>query len=280
MHRLSKDAHVFPSFIQALQFLDTYQEKMIENVFVIGGAQVYAEALIHPGCQSIYYTEVISPEFKADTFFPPIDEKIFLEEKTPESDHVIEENSTTYRFTRFVCRPEHEEYQYLRLVRDVILHGNTRADRTGVGTKSIFGTQMKFSLRDDTFPLLTTKRVWFEGVAKELLWFIRGCTDSKVLSKDGVKIWDANGSKEFLEKRGLKDREEGDLGPVYGFQWRHWGAEYETSKSDYSGKGIDQLKACIELIKNDPNSRRIIMTAWNPSCLVRTFSSFQTSIQF
>src|SRR5690606_33422492 len=85
------------------------------------------------------------------------------------------------------------------------------------------------------------------------------------LTKQGCKIWQANGSREYLDSIGLKDREEGDLGPIYGFQWRHWGAEYKDFKTDYTNKGIDQLKECIHKIKNNPNDRRIIMTAWNPS---------------
>jgi thymidylate synthase len=109
--------------------------------------------------------------------------------------------------------------------------------------------------------------VFWKGVAEELLWFIEGNTNAKVLSNKGVKIWEGNGSREFLDSRGLKDREEGDLGPVYGFQWRHWGAEYQTMNSDYSNKGIDQLQICIDLIKKDPNSRRIVLSAWNPSDL-------------
>jgi len=117
------------------------------------------------------------------------------------------------------------------------------------------------------FPLLTTKRVFWRGVVEELLWFIKGSTNGKELSEKGVKIWEANGSKEFLEKQGITDREEGDLGPVYGFQWRHSGAKYKDMHADYTGKGIDQLADVINTIKNNPASRRIIMCAWNPTDL-------------
>jgi len=111
--------------------------------------------------------------------------------------------------------------------------------------------------------LLTTKRVFWRGIVEELLWFIRGSTDGTDLSKRGVHIWDANGSRQFLDNLGFKDREEGDLGPVYGFQWRHFGAEYENFRTDYTGRGIDQLSKVIETIKTNPNDRRIIMCAWN-----------------
>ncbi|XP_014204874.1 thymidylate synthase isoform X3 [Copidosoma floridanum] len=160
---------------------------------------------------------------------------------------------------------EHEEYQYLNLIEKIITKGDQKKDRTGVGTYSIFGTQMRFSLHDDVFPLLTTKRVFWRGVVEELLWFIRGSTNAKELSEKGVNIWDANGSRAFLDNLGLTNREEGDLGPVYGFQWRHFGAKYVDMHTDYTGQGVDQLAEVIKKIKNNPDDRRIIMSAWNPS---------------
>ncbi|KAJ2963447.1 hypothetical protein NQZ79_g1534 [Umbelopsis isabellina] len=161
---------------------------------------------------------------------------------------------------------EHEEYQYLNLIRNIIENGEKRADRTGTGTISVFAPpQLRFSLKDDIFPLLTTKRVFFRAVAEELLWFIKGDTNSKHLSDKGIKIWDGNGSREYLDSIGLSHREEGDLGPVYGFQWRHFGAEYVDCHTDYTGKGIDQLQQVIDKIKNKPTDRRIILSAWNPA---------------
>lgn len=144
--------------------------------------------------------------------------------------------------------------------------GNRKGDRTGVGTFSKFGKQMRYNLRE-SFPLLTTKRVFWRGVVEELLWLIRGCTDSKELSKKKVKIWDPNGTREFLDKGGHTNREIGDLGPIYGFQWRHFGASYVDCHADYTGKGVDQLMDVINTIKTKPTDRRIIMTAWNPSDL-------------
>lgn len=113
-------------------------------------------------------------------------------------------------------------------------------------------------------PLLTTKRVFWRGVVEELLWFIRGSTDAKQLSKVGVNIWEANGSRSFLDSLGFTDREEGDLGPVYGFQWRHFGAKYVNKDTDYGNSGVDQLKNVIETIKTNPNDRRMIISSWNP----------------
>lgn len=154
--------------------------------------------------------------------------------------------------------------QYLELTQRIIAKGNKRLDRTGVGTLSIFGTQMRYNLRNNTLPLLTTKRVFFRGVAEELLWFIRGSTNAKDLQQKNIHIWDGNSTREFLDSAGFTDREEGDLGPVYGFQWRHFGAKYKTCHDNYTGEGIDQLAEVINRIKTNPTDRRIIMSAWNP----------------
>lgn len=122
---------------------------------------------------------------------------------------------------------------------------------------------MRYSLKE-SLPLLTTKRVFWRAVVEELLWFIRGSTNALELKEKNVNIWDANSTREYLDSIGLSDRVEGDLGPVYGFQWRHYGAEYKDMYTDYTGKGIDQLKNIIETLKTNPNDRRIIMCSWNP----------------
>ncbi|GAA5993895.1 hypothetical protein JCM5350_000113 [Sporobolomyces pararoseus] len=167
-----------------------------------------------------------------------------------------------------------EEQQYLDLVRRIITEGGKREDRTGTGTVSLFAPpQLRFSLSQTTaqgetsliLPLLTTKKVFTRGIIEELLWFVAGSTDSKLLSEKNVKIWDGNGSREFLDKVGLGHREEGDLGPVYGFQWRHFGAEYKTAKDNYDGQGVDQLAEVVRKIKENPMDRRIILSAWNPA---------------
>ncbi|KAJ8023512.1 Thymidylate synthase [Holothuria leucospilota] len=174
----------------------------------------------------------------------------------------IEENTQVTKKSRMETQ-RHDEYQYLDLIREIIEKGKVKGDRTGTGTKSLFGAQCRYSLRDQ-FPLLTTKRVFWRGVAQELLWFIKGSTSGKELSDKGVHIWDANGSRQFLDGRGLTHYEEGELGPVYGFQWRHFGAEYKGMHHDYTGEGVDQLQQVIDTIKKNPDDRRIILSAWNP----------------
>ncbi|KAK8124279.1 uncharacterized protein PG998_000038 [Apiospora kogelbergensis] len=174
----------------------------------------------------------------------------------------------------------HEEYQYLDLVRDILDNGERRPDRTGTGTYSIFAPRpLKFALHapaapdsassdpQPILPLLTTKRVFTRAVVAELLWFISGSTSSKPLSDAGIKIWDGNGSREFLDGLGLTHRAEGDLGPVYGFQWRHFGADYVDCDADYSGQGVDQLAEVVHKLRHRPYDRRIVLSAWNPKAM-------------
>jgi len=159
-----------------------------------------------------------------------------------------------------------EEDQYLNLIRAILHEGYNKNDRTGVGTLSVFGVQMRFNLRDQ-FPMITTKQIFWRGVVEELLWIIRGSTNAKELSDKNVNIWNGNSSREYLDNLGFFDRTEGDLGPVYGFQWRHFGAKYKTSGDNYKGQGIDQLRQVIDKLLNNPHDRRIIICSWNPADL-------------
>jgi thymidylate synthase len=161
-----------------------------------------------------------------------------------------------------------EEEQYLNLIREILLKGTWEEGRNG-RTKSIFGSMMRFSLQNGQIPILTTKKTAWKTCLKELLWFIRGDTDNKLLQEQGVHIWDGNTSREFLDSRGLNHYREGLIGPGYGFQWRHFNGDYNTSTGDVQDggrRGIDQLRQIICALK-DPaqrTSRRLIMTAWNP----------------
>jgi len=160
---------------------------------------------------------------------------------------------------------EHEEYQYLNLVHDIFEYGVIEKGRNG-NTKSVFGSSMYFSLENGKIPILTTKKTAWKTCLKELLWFIHGDTNNEYLQREGVHIWDGNGSREFLDSRGLFNYRVGDLGPIYGHQWRHYNADYHTCDADYSGQGIDQLQEIIDTLKNPATrtSRRMVMTAWNP----------------
>jgi thymidylate synthase len=160
-----------------------------------------------------------------------------------------------------------EEKQYIDLLTNIINNGTWEEGRNGK-TKSIFGNMMRFSLKDGTIPILTTKKTAWKTCLKELLWFIRGKTNNNILKDQKVHIWDGNSTPEFLKSRGLEHYSDGELGPIYGHQWRHFNAKWEGDK-DYTGEGVDQLQQIIDALK-DPaqrTSRRLIMSAWNPQQL-------------
>lgn len=144
--------------------------------------------------------------------------------------------------------------QYLDLVQHVLENGNQKGDRTGTGTKSVFGYQMRFDLAEG-FPMVTTKKLHLKSIIHELLWFLKGDTNIKYLQENGVRIWDAWAD------------ENGNLGPVYGHQWRNWNSEE-----------IDQIADLIQELKTNPNSRRMLVSAWNPSVLPDTSKSFSENV--
>ncbi|MBS3106303.1 thymidylate synthase [Candidatus Woesearchaeota archaeon] len=157
---------------------------------------------------------------------------------------------------------------YLQIVREILEKGEPKKDRTGVGTKAIFGVKFEHDMGSG-FPLLTTKKMPFRLIASELEFFIKGLTDKAWLQERNNHIWDEwcspvkvpYGHDEATKKKMLEEK---DLGPVYGFQWRHFGASYIDEHADYKGKGFDQLKELVHLLKTDPSSRRMILSAWNP----------------
>ena len=164
-----------------------------------------------------------------------------------------------------VSKPLHDENQYLKLVSDVLTEGVMEDGRNGK-VLTVFGSAMHFSLKDNTIPLLTTKKLAWKTCLRELLWFIRGQTSNEVLKKQNVHIWDGNASREFLDSRGLTNLKENDLGPIYGHQWRHFNAKYSDCNTDYKEQGSDQLDYIIKCLKDtkERNSRRLVMSAWNP----------------
>ena len=164
------------------------------------------------------------------------------------------------------------DFQYCNLIDTIINKGEFEEGRNG-NTLSYFGMSMRFDLSDGKIPLLTTKKLAWKTCLKELLWFISGKTDNKILKEQNVHIWDDNASRDFLDSRGLFHREVDDLGPVYGHQWRHFNAKYDSCVTDYfnldKDRGVDQLQYVIDQLKNPEtrNSRRIILSAWNPQQL-------------
>lgn len=251
----------FTSIVDSLNFLKTnYLNKL---VYVIGGEMIYSKVLEMDLIKHMYITK-INKDYGCDIHFPMINQNKWKLKYIGTE----EEDGVYMQFYRYSRRSDDEgENQYLGLINKIIDEGEFCIERTGTGTISYFGTKMEYDLMNGRLPILTTKRMPFKMILKELLWFISGDTNAKTLQEQNIHIWDGNSSREYLDKIGLTEREEGDLGPVYGFQWRHYGAEYKDCKSDYKGQGIDQLEEMIRKVKEEPNSRRIFMTAWNPKDL-------------
>lgn len=171
---------------------------------------------------------------------------------------------TPYVYIIYERHPPTSEHQYLDVVRHVLENGEKRLDRTGTGTLSVFAHNMRFDI-SKTIPLLTTKRMGWKSVLTELLFFLRGDTNSKHLEESGVNIWNGNTTREFLNARGLYNYVEGDMGPMYFYQVYHYGYPYKGCHYDYTGKGFDQMQHLLEGLRNDPFSRRHILTTYNPS---------------
>ena len=258
--------------------------------FVIGGASIYRHFLFKNIVSRIHMTRICGT-FVCDTFFPDIhcgDTAFFLDEitdqriqqstpdvrsQTPDVPDVSDSQScyeyrtyTAYHPAEGACYSEASQYQ--DMVRHILETGSNREDRTGIGTLSLFGVHMRYDL-ERGFPLLTTKKMYMKAIVEELLWFLRGDTDAKQLEKKGVNIWKGNSSREYLDSIGLKDNREGDCGPIYGFAFRHFGAEYVHCDADYTGQGYDQVAEVLRLIREEPTSRRIMISLWNPCDLGR-----------
>ncbi len=264
--------YICPSF-EALDILLPELEIKydLEGIFLMGGCGIYQEAINRYQIDRLYITQVLQ-KYTCDVFLPAINlynyELIESQMRFP-----INETDPLARYQVYQYSPpipnsiNTEEQHYLNILNQIMTQGQYRDDRTQVGTLALFqGLQLRFDLRKG-FPLLTTKRTFFRGAVAELLFFLRGQTDNKILQKSDVHIWDGNSSREYLDSVGLNHLEDGDLGAIYGFQWRHFGAEYLDCHTDYTGKGDDQIQSIIDLITKSPTSRRILMSAWNPSQL-------------
>ena len=246
---------IFNSFQDAL----SEAKKQNKRIFVAGGAKIYN--LVFEKYMKIIDTvhiSIMNNEYKCDTFL-----KYTLHNK---HEWVITNNESHENFVHLeLVHIQFGEEQYMNLLNKCFTKGIVREGRNGI-VKSLFCNHLCFNMQNG-FPLLTTKRMFFRGIVEELLFFIRGDTDSKILEDKIVNIWKENTSREFLDENNFKTRKEGIMGPMYGFQWRHFNGEYneETGRCDVSiNTGIDQLKNIIDTIKFDPYSRRIIMTDFNP----------------
>ena len=271
----------FESFISNYSYDNSnIQDNFINKnpeLFIIGGSKVYEEAYKY-GVDSIYETKCV-PSFdikkywnnplnlvKCDimidsnyikTFYKPCSSEVYIY-TNQNGDKGRTKVLLNYSFNiyRKLSNVNLNELSYLKLLNNIYINGIKRDTRNSEVISS-FGEKMTFDLRDG-FPLLTTKKMGFKTILRELLWFISGSTNNKELQKKNVHIWDGNSSTEYMNKLGL-DYKDGELGPIYGFQWRNFGGDYNKGT-----KGFDQIEYMINLIKKDPTSRRIIMSSWNP----------------
>ena len=258
------------SITDCIELIKTIENVNMDNIFVIGGETIYKTFIENYVIQKIYLTEVYQ-NFDCDTFFPTILDKFklgkvskFIEENGIYYRNIVYYNETNFMYDTFW--KNNEEQQYLDCMNRILKTGCEKLDRTNVGIFSTFGEMFKYDL-SDTFPALTTRRQFLRGIFEELKFYISGKTDNKILNDNNVNIWNGNTTREFLDSRGLTHYPEGDMGETYGFNFRHYGAEYKTCKKDYSGQGFDQIEYILKLIKTDPTSRRIIIDIWNGSTI-------------
>lgn len=271
---------VFPSISDALFSLGS-RKKDGEKIFIIGGQSIYNEVMTKYLylVDNIYVTK-FKDHHECDHFFM-YDYLLKLKDEGKIILHERMSETSTYTRLHYKVEMYHDEYQYLDLMTKILNEGETRRDRTGVGTKSVFGEKLEFDI-SKTIPIITTKNVKFSLIIKELLFFISGKTDTKILEDQDCFIWKGNTSEKFIKdadggrglryKAGPKTGElyvEKDMGPMYGFQWRHYGAEYRGCFEDYvdDNAGFDQLSDLIDNIKKDPTSRRHILSAWDVNSL-------------
>ena len=240
-------------------FSKAYDDAILNegDIWVIGGSRLYECAIKHFACDKVYLT-LINGIFHCDTYF---NINKYQVEWTSNISHQNDINRIDNKNYELIFKIgtviPNVETQYLNTLYDVLYNGNERVTRNGI-TLSKFNKTLSFDLQKG-FPLLTTKKMFWKGIVEELLFFIRGDTDTKLLSNKGVKIWEPNTSKDFLNKMNL-DYDEGLMGPMYGYQWRFFNKNYLNNDNNF----IDQLKKVIDEIKNDPMSRRILMTTFNP----------------
>lgn len=226
-----------------------------KRIFVIGGESLYK--MYMNSAKYIYATHIVG-EFEVDTFFP---NQYFYRYKMV--DHTLLNSTSTMIKYELNDGNTHDEFQYLELMDSIVSGGTVRPDRTGTGIYSTFGPRLEFDI-SKSLPLLTTKFVSWRTVLKELLFFMKGQTNTKILEQQQVNIWKGNTTREFLDKRGLNNYEVGDMGPMYGWIWRHIGTEYKGCNHDYTDQGIDQLNKLICGLKEDPYSRRHLLTTYCP----------------
>jgi len=250
----TKNYYVLPSLADAISFALTFKKL----IYIIGGKRLIIETL--KNYRNVkFHLMIMKGSYMCDTFWNSIEWDKF---------NIIRENQLSNTILRELEGNFYNpaDIEYLKLAQTILQYGTMKSDRTGTGTISMFGQQMKFNLQQQ-IPILTTKFIPWKSCISEFLWFLKGQTDVSLLEKEKVHIWTKHSSRDFLDQRQLQHLQEGDIGAGYGFQWRHFGANYIDCKDTYNDQGIDQITNLIKMLQNDPNSRRIFMSSWNPSDL-------------
>ena len=259
-----EDNNYFNSFDSCLSYCNSISNQ-IGKIFIIGGKELLEKLSKDPRCEEVLMTSFLfDKKIEYDSFidFKNITKDLYLDKVNVSTDICkLNDSIVSIEYRRYL-KYKTSENNYLNLLRSVIDFGEKREDRTKTGTVSLFGSQIEINI-EDSFPLLTTKKLNFKHIVTEVLWFLSGSTNTKFLSENGVNIWSGNTSRDFLDKRGLYDYNEGEIGPLYGYQWRNFGGDFRNPNS----KGVDQIERMLTLLKTDPTSRRIFMSAWNPTDL-------------
>jgi dihydrofolate reductase / thymidylate synthase len=262
------------------QFLEKpldFVDETFNEIFVIGGETLYKRIIddyVHL-VNKIYVTEIYK-EFVCDTFAPKFHKMVgdTIEYSNVSNFNYCKESDTHFRFVEYTGKKfltklkwiNIEEQNYLNTLWKLLHNGELRKNRTGIDTKSLFSCVGNYNL-EDTFPALTTRRIFFRGIFEELMFYLSGKTDNQILVDKNVNIWTGNTTREFLDSRGLNHYKTGDMGETYGFNYRHFGAVYKGCDTNYTGLGYDQVQNALNLIKNNPESRRIVISLWNPATL-------------
>jgi thymidylate synthase len=263
------------------------EDKYAHKTYLIGGKNLILEGLEHPMFEFLYKTTISAKSLK------PFIADMYLNIDFS-SYNIIDNNKITteeynLQFTlSFKTNKDHPEQMYLNLCRKILESGTEKMDRTKIGTLSLWGQSLSFDMAKNGFPLYTTKKVFWRGIVEELLFFISGKTDTKILENKNIKIWQGNTSREFLNNRKLNKYDEGEMGPMYGFQWRHYGAQYKPNfQLNIGEEGIDQLQNIIDDIKTvksnpfDSNGRRLFINSWNSSDISKmVLAPCHQSVQF
>jgi len=266
-YRLTEGFESFTSLDIALESIT--KKNNIGNVFVIGGAKLANDAIKHRYCKMVYLTQIdkdYNCEIKLSNQFIEIYNKYHtINTINRDCYDLLNDEKKSLSITVTTTEKiyvNHEEIQYLDLLERILTTGDYRETRNAK-TYSLFGEKLVFDL-DNGLPVLTTKKMFCRGIIEELIFFLQGKTDTKILEDRKVMIWHDNTTQDFIDKNN-KDLKEYDMGPMYGFQWRYYNATYKGCNHDYKNEGIDQLKLVIDTLINDPHSRRILMTCFNPA---------------